>query len=92
MFWSQKRPNASQVVLRTFQVQLPADAAAGEELLVAAPDGRQMKITVPRGVVAGGDNRIAVPWFEHAAADGDAAAFGGTLRDTSDCHFKKNSA
>ena len=52
MFWSQKRPNASQVVLRTFEVQLPADAAAGEELLVAAPDGRQMKITVPRGMGA----------------------------------------
>ena len=49
MCWSQKRPNTSQVELRTFEVQLPADAAAGEELLVTAPDGRQMKITVCRG-------------------------------------------
>ena len=36
------------------QVRLPPDAEAGEALIVTAPDGRELRVLVPDGLVPGG--------------------------------------
>eukprot|EP01052_Picozoa_sp_SAG31_P016942 SAG31_NODE_1141_length_9699_cov_4.487604_2_plen_1169_part_00 len=54
-----------QIALRTFELKLPADATAGEQLLVTTPDGAQVQVSVPEGLEPGGDNRMAVPYIQH---------------------------
>jgi hypothetical protein len=43
----------------TIEVQIPIDKEPGSQLMVAAPDGRQVQIVVPEGVVPG-QSRIQV--------------------------------
>jgi hypothetical protein len=45
-------PQAPQPAL-TIQIQVPADKKPGSQLIVYAPDGRQLQVIVPEGVVPG---------------------------------------
>jgi hypothetical protein len=45
----------------TIEVQIPLDKNPGDQLVVAAPDGRQMCVVVPDGVVPGGKIQVKFP-------------------------------
>ena len=44
-----------------FSVVVPDKVQPGQDLIVTAPDGRTMKVTVPEGAVPGGTLEVALP-------------------------------